>query len=387
MAPIFRSSPANTSSSARTNAGRLVGADAARGLALIGMMAVHILPSTDPDGTVSTAYLVASGRSAALFAVLAGVGLGLAHGRAQPPTGLIKRVAIAGIGGRAVILGAVGLVLGELPSGVAVILFHYAFLFLLGGLFLGWRAPRLAVVGVLWAVFTPVVSHWLRLRMSAPTLEVPGVTELADPVRLLRETLLTGYYPVFPWLAYLLCGLAVGRSNLASWRVAAWLTASGAGLAVLVRWLSIVLLTHFDGGEAVGVLPVQYFGTTPTSTWWFLAVPTPHSGTPVDLLHTIGTSLAVLGSCLLLARAGRATLGWLAGAGAMTLSLYTAHVLALAAGWRLANRQILLICHVLIALIIGWLWRRFVGRGPLEMITAKVAGSIRASTLRASYLR
>ena len=69
--------------------------------------------------------------------------------------------------------------------------------------------------------------------------------------------------------------------------------------------------------------PVQFFGTTPTDTWWYLAVATPHSGATFDLLHTIGTSLAVLGACLLLAAAGRFVLAWLAAAGGMTLSLYT----------------------------------------------------------------
>ena len=54
--------------------GRLLGVDAARALALIGMMSVHLLPSTDPDGTISTAYLISAGRASALFAVLAGVG-------------------------------------------------------------------------------------------------------------------------------------------------------------------------------------------------------------------------------------------------------------------------------------------------------------------------
>jgi uncharacterized membrane protein len=53
---------------------RLLGVDAARGLALFGMMSVHVLPATDPDGTVSTAFRISSGRASALFALLAGVG-------------------------------------------------------------------------------------------------------------------------------------------------------------------------------------------------------------------------------------------------------------------------------------------------------------------------
>ena len=96
--------------------GRLIGVDAARALALIGMMSVHLLPGTDPDGSASTAYLISSGRASALFAVLAGVGLALANGATTPPTGKSRLAAAAGIFGRAAVLGLIGLFLGDLDS-------------------------------------------------------------------------------------------------------------------------------------------------------------------------------------------------------------------------------------------------------------------------------
>ena len=66
---------------------RLHGVDAARGLALAGMFAVHLLPATDPDGTSTWAEEIARGRSSAAFALLAGVALSLAHGRRLPLRG------------------------------------------------------------------------------------------------------------------------------------------------------------------------------------------------------------------------------------------------------------------------------------------------------------
>ena len=41
------------------------------------MAAVHIFPEQSADGSLHPAYVVAAGRAAALFAVLAGVGLSL----------------------------------------------------------------------------------------------------------------------------------------------------------------------------------------------------------------------------------------------------------------------------------------------------------------------
>ena len=61
---------------------RIAGIDAARGIALLGMMATHIFApwtaGTDPEPNF--VGLVLSGRSSALFAVLAGVGLALLTG-------------------------------------------------------------------------------------------------------------------------------------------------------------------------------------------------------------------------------------------------------------------------------------------------------------------
>lgn len=360
-----------TAGQRKRGTGRLLGVDAARALALIGMMSVHLLPGTDPDGSASTAYLISSGRASALFAVLAGVGLALANGGTEPPAGKARLAAAAGIAGRAILLGLLGLFLGDLDSGVAVILVNYAFLFLAASAFIGMAGRSLGVLALGWALIAPVVSFWLRSRLPGSSLGVPGFNELGDPIGFLREIFLTGYYPVFPWIAYLLAGMAVGRSGLGSTRVASFLVGAGVALAALSKGVSAILLDSF---KPVGVAePVQFYGTTPTDSWWYLAIATPHSGTTLDLLHTIGTSLAVLGLCLLLAAAGRSLVAWLAAAGGMTLSLYTIHVLALTAGWGLDDRPSLLVWHAASAIVIGFLWRTFVGRGPLETAAATLA--------------
>jgi hypothetical protein len=94
-------------------------------------------------------------------------------------------------------------------------------------------------------------------------------------------------------------------------------------------------------------------------------------------LHTIGTSLAIVGAALLAARA----LGWLAAAGAMTLSLYTVHVFALATKAGLDDRPTLLLIHVVIALGLGLIWTALFARGPLEQLLAKTSALARAAGL------
>ncbi len=340
---------------------RWLGVDAARGLALVGMMAVHIFPSRDPDGTITIAYLIASGRSSALFAVLAGIGLALANGRSEPPIGDARRKAVAGTIARAAVVGLIGLILGEFDSGVAVILVNYGFLFLCGTLFLGLSSRSLWMLGALWLATAPVISHLLRSRLGQPALFIPGIDELAQPLIFLREVLLTGYYPVFVWIAYLLIGLAIGRGrSRPGWSLILW----GLGLAVVGKLASSGLLSIAT--DPLGEIPVQYFGTTPTTSWWFLAVATPHSGTSFDLLHTIGTAIAVIGLCSLIERA----LGWVAAAGAMTLSLYSFHVIALGVRPDGVSGTSWFLVNALGALLLGWFWKRWVGKGPLETMTA-----------------
>lgn len=348
---------------------RLNGIDAARGLALLGMMSTHILPSRDPDETISLAYAISSGRASALFAVVAGIGLALANGRQTPPQGADLRAARWGVLARVPYLALFGLILGELDSGVAVILVNYSLLFLFATIGLGWSSRRMFWVAAIWIVAVPIASHFLRMRLPVTTFLQPSFSTLAQPIKLSRELLLTGYYPVLPWLGFIWAGMAVGRLNLRSKAVTAALAAGGLALALISTISSNALIDdRLD-------LPFLFPGVTPTDSFLYLAAATPHSATPFDLAHTIGTALLVVGVTLLAARA----LGWLATAGAMTLSLYTIHVLALATGAGREDRPTLLLVHAILAISFGWIWTVMVGRGPLEGLLAKTSAAARAA--------
>ncbi len=67
----------------------------------------------------------------------------------------------------------------------------------------------------------------------------------------------------------------------------------------------------------------------PTGTWWSPAIDAPHTNTPLAIAASLGTGMAVLGLFLLLSRAVGAWLLPPSAMGPMTLSLYTAHLVAL----------------------------------------------------------
>lgn len=386
-----------TKTASTTKSRRLTGVDAARGVALAGMMAIHVLPARGLDGDRSFAYAIAHGRSAAAFAFLAGVGLALATARARTGPDNQWPGIRAGVAARGVAIGAVGLALGYPDSGLAVILAYYGVFFLLAVPLLRLRPGVLAGFAAAAAIAVPVLSHALRGRLPESSLENPTFgTLLQDPAGLSVELTLTGYYPVLAWMTYLCAGLAVGRLTLRSPRVAAGLLGGGAALAIAASAASWLLMHVWGGRQALaasmgtidptyleGLLTQSQYGTTPPTTWWWLAVISPHSSTPFDLLHTTGTAMALLGATLLVARVARPVLVPLAAAGSMTLTLYTVHVLAVSSPYLPADPVTSYAYQVVAALVLATAWRAVLRRGPLEEgVAALAAGARRAVTAR-----
>ena len=395
MTPRGTASPSRTAGGKAAGA-RLSGIDAARGLALLGMMATHIFPTFESDAQLTPTWvgLVFSGRAAALFAVLAGIGLALSTGKQQPLQGPQLRAAQRGIALRALVVGAVGLSIGGLEVNIAIILVHYAVLFLCVLPFLGLDIKRLLVLAIGWVLVTPALAFLLRpwLLAAEPALQLghnPKWEDLSTPGVLLGDLFLTGYYPVLQWIAYLLIGLAIGRLALTNASIPVLLLAVGTVVAVLAKWLSVLLMEDLGGRAALqasllnpsypleSLLQVNLAGIDQTGSAWWLATSAPHSGTTLDLLHTSGVAAAVVGVCLLLGRVvqrtGRDLLLPLRGAGAMTLSFYTAHLCVMAslygqplpAGWTVEGVYWV---QAVTILVLGALVAALAWRGPLELL-------------------
>ena len=385
---------------------REVAVDVARGVALLSMMTVHVMPDSDDGGRVSAAYVLASGRASALFAVLAGVGLALLTGgpaRRVPPG---TRAAVLT---RALIVAAIGMVLVELQPPVAVILTNYGLLFAVAVPFLRMRRAVLLAVAAGWLVLAPLAAHRLRVGLAPGPGPQPSFADFANPLGLLERLAVTGYYPVLTWTPYLLVGLAVGRTALGSRRTGVRLLAGGVGLALLA-WVTSTVLLATSGWDALrrsgpadlvtaesGLPQLQLrslHGAPPTTSWWWEAVVSPHSGTPFDLAQTIGSALAVVGLAVVLVqlaphwrgrggRLGRGALAALAATGSTTLSLYTLHVVIMSTGVGFDHPAELLLVQVTIVVVLASLWRSSAPRGPLEQAVASASGAVRDAVARA----
>jgi uncharacterized membrane protein len=382
---------------------RIVGVDVARGLALIGMMATHVFPAFDDDGRPTASTLLAGGRAATTFVVVAGVSMAFLSGGHTPFRGHDRTAASAGFAARAVMVGLIGLALGYLgpANGIDGILPLYGLLFLLAIPLVGCSSPMLIVIAATLTAVGPVLivaTADLGLPYSGYADDPTFSTLARDPGGLLFQLGLTGAYPAVIYLAYLCVGLAIGRLDLRSRRVAWWLTGGGLALAVVSRAISAVVLYRLGGldrlvdqyelrGDPAGVRALLWEPEL-SGSWWYLGLSAPHSHTPLDMLHTAGSAMAILGLALLVTQLPLiARLSWpLAAAGSMTLTLYSAHLILLAFRVGEGEPLLLFLSMTVGALVLAGVWRWQVGPGPLETVVSEAATSARravAGRLRA----
>ncbi|WP_043447538.1 heparan-alpha-glucosaminide N-acetyltransferase domain-containing protein [Arthrobacter sp. L77] len=377
---------------------RLTGIDAARGVALFGMMSTHILPLYVPGTTDATwTALLFSGRASGLFAVVAGIGLALLTGGHFPHRDRTLSADRTGIAVRALVIALIGLVLGGVETNIAIILVHYGVLFLLALPFVGLRPRALAAWTAGWLLVAPVVAYLLRPLVTA-TVDPPSVggnpvfEHFLVPATLAADLFLTGYYPVLQWLGFILVGLMIGRLDLSRLGVQLGLLGAGVLAAAGARLLGAQLLGPGGGLAALlatpdgsrypleAMLDVGLAGVDQSGSWWWLAVSAPHSGTTLDLVHVAGSAAAVVAVCLLLTRRFPQALLPLSAPGAMTLTLYALHICVMSWADKLVplpDPLLVLWLQVAAAITIGILFQRVRSRGPLELLASGAANAAR----------
>jgi uncharacterized membrane protein len=355
---------------------RVIGVDVARGLALLGMIAVHIFDTLHRDDTPSKTQQVMAGHALATFVLLAGVSLTFITKRSRTGSLLPDAAALAT---RALIITLIGLALNSaLDPDIEVILPYYGVMFLLAIPLLRRRSPVLIGISIGLVLLAPLVvlaSFTTNLPNDEPTLAA-----LIHPVELFSPLLVTGSYPIVAYMAFICVGMVIGRLDLSNRMVAVRLSVGGVVLAAGSWLLSTLILFQFGGLEhlrAAAPLKVSphdaqniiLWDPDTVASWWWLVERAPYATTPFRMVHDLGIAMAWLGLCLLITRSrlARRALGPLAAAGAMTLTLYTAHVIVLEASPFLEDHPIqLFLVLAYLALSFAALWRQDGRQGPLE---------------------
>ena len=393
--------------------GRIDGLDLARFLALVGMFGTHLW-LIGADGSTPAVVGALEGKAAALFAVLAGVGIAITT-RAALARGALGAARLSLLG-RGAALVAIGLTLGLLPPFALVILAFYGVTFWLAIPLLKLRATVLFVVAGAWAIAWPIASHVVRAWIGSDELQIgsPSWFDLVRPGELLGELLLWGAYPALSWVTYVMVGIAIGKLVVEvrgdhRRLVARGMEIAGAGAvvaglvlaadALLVQLVAVPAMLQEFGlapndptlvRTALDDLQRSRYGVTDTSTPWLLLASGPHTATPVDLLITAGVAAAVIGACLtvgaVLAPRARKLLLPVLGAGGAPLTVYALHVVATSLSWRLGGSVFvdddglpwwlsswpLWLVHLAIAMLLGLALRLSGRRGPLEWCVSEL---------------
>ncbi|RPF28294.1 putative membrane protein YeiB [Georgenia muralis] len=335
--------------------GRVAAIDAARALAVMGMIVVNVGPRSG-DSISDVLYRLPLGRASLLFVLLAGVGISLLTRRARLPGG---RLPWATLLWRAGLLMTGGLALQLLDHGVSVILPTYALLFVIAIPLVRAGSRVVGLLAVALTVLGPVA--WIGLqRIQGVTWDVRSATAADSPSEVLHSVLLSSPYPVITWAGPFLLGMWLGRLDLADRALQHRMILFGAFATVIGRAVSLVLVAwRGDPAETIG------FDRLVTSV--------AHSQMPLWLISGTGSGVLVLGLLLRTGTVVERRLRPLVAMGQLALTIYVAHLLVLDLLVRpephvLAEGIGISLALSASALIFATWWRRNFDRGPLERL-------------------
>lgn len=348
---------------------RILGFDFARALAVLGMILVNfkivIWNHLDGPGWVKDVLKIFEGKAAALFVVLAGIGVSLMvrRGLRENNTSLIneKRKILFK---RSLFLFFAGLLYTTIwPADIL----HFYGIYIAAALLLlavpSWRLLLFSgLVTGGWLILLFLLDY--RTGWDFSTLTYLDLWTLKGMV---RHFFFNGFHPVFPWLSFLLFGMWLGRQDLTEpgkWRkLLIWST----GILVLLQWGPSLLSLKSRGWTAM----------------WLSTSPMP----PMPWFVVTGCVFSVLVICFSLwLFDGLAHRRWkmvFVHTGQMALTLYIAHVIIgmgiieefyglgkHSLGFTLSYTLIFWVLSMALAHI----WRKRFKRGPVEWLMRKICG-------------
>jgi uncharacterized protein len=367
-----RASDPSLSEVTAPSAARLEGVDFARAIAFLGMMMVnfHIYihnADTDPAWATQLASLF-SGRAAATFVFIAGVGTALLTARwRRTREKTDRRTARLSLLKRGLFLFIVGVSFrAQWPYDI--LHFYGAYLAL---------AALVFTLSARWIILLAILTAcgFVALYLALPPLtgidywESPGFDA---PGAAIRDVFFTGHHPVFPWFAFFLAGLAVGQIDLHKTSNQWKLLFGGVVLIALAKAIKFAALN------------LNYVKLMPVEEWGF-ALPyiadlfgsSAYPPTPVYVMFGLGVAFIVLSLSLMICASDvrRNFLKPVIYAGQMALTLYLGHVFIGVTGieWFLPQKMEsifwlygIVIAFFIASVIFATIWRRYHKRGPVE---------------------
>lgn len=355
---------------------RITGFDLARALAVFGMVIVNFkIAMTAETGNpllMSFAELF-EGRASALFVILAGVGVTFLTNRAREFTDssfvLKSRISLIK---RGLFLVTIGLI--YTPIWEADILHFYGVYFFIAAAIFMVNDKVLLFVSALIMLTFPVLMLFFNYEQNWDwsTLTYENLWSFDGMV---RHIVFNGFHPVFPWAAFLIFGMWLGRQDLSQRLIRNRLLAGALITLVTTEFSFYFIRTTLGDGSAIEMTPEEVKFLFSTS----IIPPLPQY-----IISAASSAVIVLiGSLYFSERFSESNINkWLCQTGQLSLTLYIAHVIigmgVLESIGRLENQTInfSLLCALMFCVcgvVFSIVWLNFLKTGPLEWIFRKVA--------------
>lgn len=283
---------------------RVVAIDFARFIAIVGMMAAHLLTSVAHLPWMEN---VTSGFPSTLFAVLGGFGVVFAS-RKYLDQGRVAASVVA-VSARGLVVVAIGLVMEGFPDHpIAVILVYYGFAIMVGSALVLIPTGPLLGLAALGSIGGPLLL--VAARGWAAPLGSFGMLDYSSVLALATSIFLTGTYPVVTWSVYFAVGIVVSRAILTprplrSGRLITMAVGAGGAFAFLLGEAATTLrinaispalarVNDMSEQEISQALRSNMFGAPYSGGWDAILIASPHSGSTADILRTAGAAVFLI---------------------------------------------------------------------------------------------
>ena len=354
---------------------RIIGFDLARALAVFIMVFVNfemVLAEKESAGALAAFFGQLHGKGAALFVILAGVGMSLMVNSARACNDLQKiRGTQIILFKRAIFLFVFGLL--YLPLWPADILHFYGLYISIGALALRTSRRRLWI-GIVTLVWIYPLILLLIDYDSGWDWQLVEYAEFWTPAGFIRNLFINGFHPVIPWLAFVFAGLWLGRQNLLKVVFRRQLLLISIAVFIATQFISsAVLRSALSSGLFSSEDAIALFGTQPMPPL------------PLYMISAISLSFVIIALCVVLSEKYRKR-RWLINlviTGQMALSHYVTHVVIgmLAVYIMFGENSMSLLFTFFYALVfcmlsIGFsiLWRKRYSRDPMSLLMRIITG-------------
>lgn len=355
---------------------RIIGLDLARALAIFGMVIVNFKIAMNSQS--GTAFLIwfstlFEGRASALFVILAGIAVTFLTKKAKElaDKSIIRKTRLLLIK-RGLLLVTIGL--AYTPIWEADILHFYGFYFLIASAIFMVNDKILLLITVIIMLIFPVLMLFFNYEQGWDwsTLAYENFWSIDG---MIRHIIFNGFHPIFPWCAFLVFGMWLGRQDLAQnfirnrlllWSLLTWVVTEG-GFYLIRAMLGDGSTIEMTSEEVKFLFSISIIPPLPQY------IISAGSSATVVLVISLYFSEKFSGSKIT---------KWLFQTGQLSLTLYIAHVIIgmglLESIGRLNNQTIdfslfSAIIFCVFGVVFSVVWLKYFKTGPLEWLFRKVA--------------